>query len=177
MYLRSLAISIACVASACHSAEDGERRAAALVEAAQEHLRVPDVKRTVGRGFGPARRNLTEVRYENPTIGRFATYYLGTDGVLVEFVVNQPVAHPYVPIKDRVVFIERMMEIAAPSSSRAERAWGAKQLDSLWTPVTHPLQVQVGDYVFSGITGGAHDTLRLVAADTGVSGLKYRPRP
>lgn len=182
MYVRALALSVVCVASACSAAvQSGEQRAQALVSVAQEHLGVQDAKRSVGQALGRARRDFKETRYDSPTVGRFVTYYTTSGGAMKEFVVNQPSANPYVPIKSRVVFIERMMEIAAPDSSPAERAWGSKQLDSLWTPSTHPLPVQVGDYVFSGFTGGygesQHDNLRIVAADTGAAGLKYRPRP
>ena len=181
MYVRALLASLVCVTSACSAAEpSGEQRAKALVEVAQEHLKVHDANRSVGQAFGPARRDFKEIRYDSPTVGRFVTYYTTPEGAMKEFVVNQPNANPYEPIKARAVFIERMMEIAAPDSSPAERAWGSKQLDSLWTPSTHPLPVQVGDYVFSGLTGGygdlKHDNLRIVAADTGAAGLKFRQR-
>ena len=177
MSFRVFFFGVACVATACHSAvPSGEQRAEQLVKVAQAHLGVDDLNQSIGKGFGKARSNLTEVSYDTPELRRFATYYLTREKSLREFVVNQPDAEPYAPIRERTAFIERMMEIAAPESSKAERAWGAKQLDSLWKKPVRPLPVQVGDYVFSGITG-THDTLRIVAADTGATGLKYRPRP
>lgn len=177
MPFRAFFLGVACVASACHSAvPSGEQRAEELVKLAQAHLGVYDLNQSIGKGFGKARSNLTEVSYDTPELRRFATYYLTPEKSLREFVVNQPDAEPYMPIRNRAAFIERVMEIAAPESSKAERTWGAKQLDSLWKKPLNPLPVQVGGYVFSGITS-THDTLRIVAADTGASGLKYRPQP
>lgn len=175
MFLRVLALSIAAtLAPACNAAVPGGReRGEALVAAAQQHLDVPDVKLGDEQLIGPRMRDLTDVHYDWPT-GRFATYLLTKDGRLKQFVVNQRDVEPYAPVKDRRAFIERLMEIAAPESSKAERAWGAMQLDMLWGRASHPLPVQVGGYVFKGITG-RHDTFTVVEADAVTTGLKYRP--
>ena len=178
MYLRILAFSSACVTSVCQSAEPiGQQRGEALVRAAQQHLGVRDSTRTVGLRIGAAREHFREVRYDRPGHNRFATYVLDEQGKLREFVVNQPDGVPYKPIENRPAFIAGLMEIVAPASSKDERIWAGRQLDSLWTKVTHPRPVQVGDYVFNGLTGGFrgfHDTLWIVAAGTGASGLRYR---
>ncbi|PSJ36503.1 hypothetical protein C7I55_25875 [Sphingomonas deserti] len=121
----------------------------------------------------------TEVRYELPTGDRLATYFIATDGKLKEFILNGPAAEPYMPVRERRAFIEQMMEVAAPSSSRAERAWGARQLDSSWREWLRPLQV--GEYVFGGMivssANGTHDHFKITAADIETTGLKYRPQP
>ena len=157
----------------------GEQRAQALVEAAKQHLGMHDLKRSTATRPGLTHRGMTEVIYEEPLRGRFATYYLDADGALKEFVVNSLDVDPYAPVRKRRAFIARMMEIVAPRSSNAERDWGANQLDAPWTQRVRPLSVKVGDYVFRGGTTvnpkGFHDTFWIVTADRGYSGLKYRP--
>ena len=177
MTFRALALNIVWIATACNGAQpSGEQRAEQMVSVAKTHLAVDDLKQTVGHPLANSR--LKEVAYDSEAHGRFATYQLTTDGALKLFVVNQPDASPYVPIKDRAVFIERMMDITAPEAPKAERAWGARQLDSLWKYPARTLPVQVGNYVFKGNSGGykgVHDTLIIVAADSVTTGLKYRP--
>jgi hypothetical protein len=144
MRFPALAFTLVCFASACQaSVPTGEDRAEQMVVVARTHLGVDDLKKAVGTW-----RDMKQVAYESAMNGRFATYYLTSDDSLKEFVVNQPSAASYAPIKNRLAFIERMMEIVAPESSKAERAWGAYQLDSLWKKPLRPLPVQVGGYVF-----------------------------
>lgn len=71
------------------------------------------------------------------------------------------------------------MEIVVADSGSEERAWAAKQLDESWSERVRSLPVQVGGYVFSGITvqspAGSHDNFRIIALDTGAVGLRYQP--
>ena len=158
--------------SACNAAQPtGEDRANAMLRASQMHFGVESVER-MEREY----RGLREVYFESPSVGRFATYRLATDGSLVEFIVNQPESgNTYVPVKDREAFIGRLMELAAPEASSAERHWGAKQLNMLWTPNSRPLAVQVGTYVFRGGRSMSHDNFKIVAAQPNEQALRFRP--
>lgn len=142
-----------------------------MLRASQMHLGVQSVERTEREYKG-----LREVYFESPSVGRFATYLLGTDGSLLKFTVNQPESgNTYVPVKDREVFIRRLMEIAAPEAASAEHLWGAKQLNMLWTPNNRPLAVQVGAYTFWGGRTKRHDNFKVIAAQPNVQTLRYRP--
>ena len=179
MYLRIAMIMSAFASTVAIAEPIGKQRAQALVDAAKQHLGIHNLKRSTASPSGLMYRGMTEVNYEEPTLGRFATYYLGSSGVLKEFIVNSRNVDPYVPVRNRRAFITRMMEIVAPHSSKAERDWAANQLHSPWTQRVRPLSVQVGEYVFRGGTTanakGFHDTFWIVAADMGYLGLKYRP--
>ncbi|MCK0530702.1 hypothetical protein [Sphingobium agri] len=157
-----------------------EQQAQALVEAGKDHLEINNLKKSTASPIGPTRAGMTKVIYETPTGGRFATYYLGAGGVLKEFVMNSPDLYPYTPVRDRRALITRLMQIAAPHGSQAERNWAANQLNAYWTQSVRPLPVRVGDYVFRGGTtrtgNGFHDTFWVVAADRGYTGLKYHPK-
>ena len=158
--------------SACNAAPPtGEERANAMLRASQIHLGVQSLKR-MEREVGGSR----EVFFENTSVGRFATYRLAADGSLTEFIVNQPEnGKEYLPVEDRVEFIRRLMELAAPEASSAERNWGAKTLDSLWHPNNRPLPVQVGNYVFGGGRTREHDTFKIIAAHPSAQALRFRP--
>lgn len=121
-------------------------------------------------------RGLREVYFESPSLGRFATYLLAAGGSLLEFSVNQPeTGDTYVPVKDREAFIRRLMELAAPEASSAERLWAAKTLHMLWIPNNRPLPVQVGAYVFGGGRTGEHDHLKIIVAQPNTQALRFRP--
>lgn len=151
-----------------------------LVGLTKEHFETSDTVRSGSKATRPAYRDDMEFRYDRSNGSRVATYYIAQDGKLREFILNGPNAEPYTPVKKRRAFIERMIEIVAPSSSRAERVWAANSLDAIWTRRMRPLPVQVGDYVFKGMTvgggTGTHDTFWIIAASAGVTGLKYSPR-
>ena len=142
-----------------------------MLRASQMHLGVQSVER-MEREY----RGSQEVYFESPSLGRFAIYRLAADGSLVEFIVNQPESgDTYLPVKDREAFIRRLMEIAAPEASSAERLWGAKTLDELWIPNNRPLPVQVGAYVFHGGRSLEHDNFKVIAAQPNVQALRFRP--
>jgi hypothetical protein len=168
------------IASACAAAEPvGEQQGEALVTIARTHFAVQTATRSSGDASAPSARGLSEVRYDLPTGGRLAAYYLTPDGKLLKFFVNAPTSNPYLEINDRRRFIEKLMEIVVADSGSEERAWAAKQLDESWSERVRSLPVQVGGYVFSGITvqspAGSHDNFRIIALDTGAVGLRYQP--
>lgn len=142
-----------------------------MLRASQMHLGVQSVERMEREYEG-----LREVYFESPSVGRFATYVLAADGSLIGFIVNQPESgNTYVPVKNREAFIRRLMELAAPEASSAERHWGAKQLNMLWTPNNRPLAVQVGDYIFHGGRSMRHDNFIVIAAQPNEHALRFRP--
>lgn|GEM_PF-4068938 len=181
MLFRVLAIGFLLVSPANlgDATADGET-AEALVETARGHFAIHENARSSGQASAPSRKGQTEVRYDLPSGERFATYYLNSDGALRELGINSPTSKAYAKTSDRRAFLERLMEIAAPRSTLEERSWAALQLDGIWSERVRPFPVQVGDYVFGGITvrspRGAHDHFTIVATDTGARGMTFERR-
>ena len=181
MLIRCLAIGflLGSPASLGGATGDGET-AEALVETARGHFAIQEDARSSSPALAPSREGQIEVRFDLPSGERFTTYYLTSDGALSELGINSPTSRAYAKTPDRRAFLERLMEIAAPRSSSEERAWAAIQLDGVWSERVRPLPVQVGDYVFGGITvkspRGAHDHFTIVAIDTGARGMTFERR-
>lgn len=158
----------------------GEQRAEEVVNTAKRYFSIHDTTRTSESASAPSYRGLTQVRYDSGSGGRFATYHLTANGQLIDLIVNAPTSDPYRVASGRREFFERLMEIVAPEVTAEEHAWGAQQLDSVWTQRVRPLPVHVGSYIFSGITvhsaSGAHDKLRIATAGCGATGLRFRLR-
>lgn len=178
MFFRFLAIGLFLAAPAYVGARTDETELAeTLVAIARSHFAVEGDTRSSGQAAAPSLQGLSEVRYDFPSGNRFATFHLTADGAFRQIIINAPNNEPYKKAPDRRAFLERAMELAAPQSSPEERQWAATTLDRNWTQRVQPIPVQIGSYVFGGITvhspQGIHDKFKITAVEAGATGWKF----
>ncbi len=147
-----------------------------MVSAARDHFAIQSGIATNAQSESQVRQGLTQVEINLLSGERFVTYMMRGNGALYEIFLNAPSSRTYKKSHNRRALIEKFIRLASPSATDEERDWAVDQLDLNWSQRVRPLPVQVGSFVFSGITvhsaNGAHDHFRITALDAGITGLK-----
>lgn len=147
-----------------------------MISTARDHFAIQIGIAANSQSESQVRQGVTQVEINFLSGERFATYMVRGNGALYEIFLNTPTSKTYKKSHNRRALIEKFIRLAAPSATDEERDWAADQLDLNWSQRVRPLPVQVGSFVFSGITlhsaNGAHDHFRITALDAGNTGLK-----